>query len=248
MAAPAGCAGGASQVAGRGHDSRAPLCMPPPCRVFGSACYIEDSFPVMLYLAYKYSGACAPEALRPAPPSRTRHLGSLLGTLCMTPRAGMAGEGGVVTFNACALPLVSCCAGAPGAQTALSARCWPTPTWAARTAIAALRWGRSSARRWARAASRPRSSRCALCMLWWWPSPHGCPDIDAWHPMLVRGGSACIRAGGWAGLPRPGPAEACLPLFCCGAQGLHDSAAIRKEIDGFCAAVLGGEAAPHSEL
>lgn len=24
--------------------------------VFGSACYIDDSFPSMLYLAYKYSG------------------------------------------------------------------------------------------------------------------------------------------------------------------------------------------------
>ena len=28
----------------------------PVCSVFGSACYIEDSFPSMMFMAYKYAG------------------------------------------------------------------------------------------------------------------------------------------------------------------------------------------------
>lgn len=36
-----------------------PLAAPTPlpvCSVFGSACYIEDSFPSMMFMAYKYAG------------------------------------------------------------------------------------------------------------------------------------------------------------------------------------------------
>ena len=38
-------------------NSPPPCLSPSPCRnsVFGSACYIEDSFPSMLYMAYKYA-------------------------------------------------------------------------------------------------------------------------------------------------------------------------------------------------